>query len=254
VAEWSAAHGCYYYSNAALGLTQWEPPAAAAARGAQTAPLVAYSDDSDEEEEEEGGGAEEQRFFYGDPSGAVQGPYGLATMTAWVEQGALPADTPVCVFGSEGFSALREVEPLASALPTAAGDTASTEAASADAAPAGGDGTEGAAESVGVAAAEEERPAEAPSSERQSKKRSRAVAEAAPAPAPSPAQAASEAAEPEAAASEAEPEAAAAEDREAAQKRLKALKVAELRSECERRGLVATGVKAALIARILEAL
>ena len=31
---WAAEYGCYYYCNAALGLTQWEPPAAASSSSA----------------------------------------------------------------------------------------------------------------------------------------------------------------------------------------------------------------------------
>ena len=45
----------------------------------------------------------------------------------------------------------------------------------------------------------------------------------------------------------------ASEDKAAAEKRYKAMRVAELRSECERLGLATTGVKAALVARLLAA-
>ena len=49
-------------------------------------------------------------------------------------------------------------------------------------------------------------------------------------------------------------QAGASEDKAAAEKRYKAMRVAELRSECERLGLATTGVKAALVARLLAAL
>jgi len=47
VAQWSGAHGCFYYSNVALGLTQWEPPdgvasGAVPAAQAPAAPLAGY--------------------------------------------------------------------------------------------------------------------------------------------------------------------------------------------------------------------
>ncbi|EOD38558.1 hypothetical protein EMIHUDRAFT_313094 [Emiliania huxleyi CCMP1516] len=45
----------------------------------------------------------------------------------------------------------------------------------------------------------------------------------------------------------------ASEDKAAAEKRYQAMRVAELRSECERLGLATTGVKAALVARLLAA-
>ena len=45
----------------------------------------------------------------------------------------------------------------------------------------------------------------------------------------------------------------ASEDKAAAEKRYKAVRVAELRSECGRLGLATTGVKAALVARLLAA-
>ena len=48
-------------------------------------------------------------------------------------------------------------------------------------------------------------------------------------------------------------QAGASEDKAAAEKRYKAMRVAELRSECERLGLATTGVKAALVARLLAA-
>ena len=48
-------------------------------------------------------------------------------------------------------------------------------------------------------------------------------------------------------------QAGASEDKAAAEKRCKAMRVAELRSECGRLGLATTGVKAALVARLLAA-
>ena len=48
-------------------------------------------------------------------------------------------------------------------------------------------------------------------------------------------------------------QAGASEDKAAAEKRYKAMRVAELRSECGRLGLATTGVKAALVARLLAA-
>jgi len=48
-------------------------------------------------------------------------------------------------------------------------------------------------------------------------------------------------------------QAGASEDKTAAEKRYKAMRVAELRSECGRLGLATTGVKAALVARLLAA-
>jgi len=48
-------------------------------------------------------------------------------------------------------------------------------------------------------------------------------------------------------------QAGASEDKAAAEKRYKAMLVAELRSECGRLGLATTGVKAALVARLLAA-
>eukprot|EP00966_Prymnesium_polylepis_P210426 4872664-Prymnesium_polylepis.1 len=110
---WSAEYGMWYYCNAALGVTQWEPPATAGG-------LVDYSDDEEEEEEEEaaagGEGAAEAAaegeaadgWFYGDPSGTVHGPFAPNVMSGWVAQGALPADTPVCRVGEEDFVALGE--------------------------------------------------------------------------------------------------------------------------------------------------
>ena len=48
-------------------------------------------------------------------------------------------------------------------------------------------------------------------------------------------------------------QAGASEDKAAVEKRYKAMRVAELKSECERLGLATTGVKAALVARLLAA-
>ena len=48
-------------------------------------------------------------------------------------------------------------------------------------------------------------------------------------------------------------QARASDDKTAAEKRYKAMRVAELRSESERLGLATTGVKAGLVARLLAA-
>ena len=155
---WAAEHGAWYYCNAALNVTQWEPPAvaAAAAAAAPSAPatLVAYSDSEDEDEDEEtpppqqegaaapaadADAAEGEGWFYGDPSGAVQGPFSTAQMVEWVKQGALPATTPVLEHGADGMRELRHVVVLAAALPahvprSAAATAAAKEAAEAEAA------------------------------------------------------------------------------------------------------------------------
>ena len=56
-------------------------------------------------------------YFYGDPSGQVQGPFPTATLAVWIAHGALPADTPVCLEGADEFVPLAEAPALARWLP-----------------------------------------------------------------------------------------------------------------------------------------
>jgi len=166
VAQWSGAHGCFYYSNVALGLTQWEPPdgVASGAVPAAQAPLVGYSDDDEEEE----AAAKEAE--------AKETPRSAAAAASDAAE-AKPAKRARRTAGEEGE-----------------GGAAAPEAVEAQAA-----GAEAQARAAGAEAAE------------------------------------------------------ASEDKAAAEKRYKAMKVAELRSECERLGLDAKGVKAVLVARLLAA-
>ena len=142
---WAAEHGCWYYCNAAQGVTQWEPPAA------PSASLVTYSDSEEEEEEEAPAPAPAAKkgkkeapaakvtaavaeapagsWFYGDAAGKVQGPFSLEQMVQWVKQGSLPANTPVVAQGSEDMVVLETVGVLAAALPAHVPRSAAAKAA-----------------------------------------------------------------------------------------------------------------------------
>ena len=150
---WAAEHGCWYYCNAARGVTQWEPPAA------PSASLVTYSDSEEEEEEEApvpapapaakkgkkeapaaAAGAAAKvtaavaeappgSWFYGDAGGKVQGPFSQEQMVQWVRQGSLPANTPVVKQGSEDMVELETVGVLAAALPAHVPRSAAAKAA-----------------------------------------------------------------------------------------------------------------------------
>ena len=142
---WAAEHGCWYYCNAAQGVTQWEPPAA------PSASLVTYSDSEEEEEEAAPAPAPAAKkgkkeapaakvtaavaeapagsWFYGDAAGKVQGPFSLEQMVQWVKQGSLPANTPVVAQGSEDMVVLETVGVLAAALPAHVPRSAAAKAA-----------------------------------------------------------------------------------------------------------------------------